>query len=636
MSDEFKSPKETRKPNKQYDTIEFITLGEDQRRSSSASSHAAPAKRTPSQKASGQRTAGKKTRKTGKTPSKAGRKSGLSHRPGTAGRQMPTRSKTPGTGASSRTKEITLPASGQKNTQASAALRAQRTAELKAQRTAELKAQRTAELKAQRTAELKAQRTAELRAQRTAELGALDAATKASKTRRNPAKQEAQSGKLKNRQRRNKRSSSRRTKPATAASETTALTRQSSRATMARPNTQNKKGNEKWAEIRAYNKRATRGMNLKQKSQYYISQIGPTVQTIKEDPVEYELAKRIIILLIALLLAIHITSCANDILGFARSNEAVEVTLDSGMTTSEVIGLLDREGLIKHSTFCKAFFYATSFIRDDADATYLKGTYTMTGDMGLEKQLRTCMNIQKQETVEVSIPEGLTVYQIAELLEKNKVCAKEDFLEACNNISAYDYSFLETIDDASQRYYALEGFLYPDTYEFYVAEGAESVVTRMLDNFESKWTDEYTNLAEERGLTVDEVVTLASIVQREDNNAENMRVIASVFLNRLASSAYPYLQSDATTYYVSNYIKDNVTDEAYETYLNLYSTYYCEGLPVGAICSPGNDAIYAVLNPAPTGYYFFSHDEDGNLYTASSANEQNANVYKAMQSDTSD
>ncbi len=377
---------------------------------------------------------------------------------------------------------------------------------------------------------------------------------------------------------------------------------------------------------------------LKGKIQYGFQQIGPTVAEIQADPYKKAIATRVIIIVLALLLSIRLTSVINDILGFGRSTDSVTFTIsEDDMTTNKIIGQLDRKGFIKHSVECKVFIALTDSMRseDYTKATYLKGDYVLSKNMGIEKMLLQCMNIQRQETVEVSVPEGYNVVQIGEALEKNKVCSQEDFLKACSKTD-YDFDFLQNIDNADSRYAALEGYLYPDTYEFYVGQDAESVVKKMLSNFQSKWTDEYEARAEEINMTMDQVLTMASIVQKEDSKASNMAYISSVFYNRLNSSSFPTLQSDATVNYVKEYIKPQVTESEYNTYLDLYSTYNCKGLPVGAICNPGNDAIKAVLWPQTTSYYFFAHDDDGNIYLARTANEQNANVNKAAKSSSSD
>lgn len=241
----------------------------------------------------------------------------------------------------------------------------------------------------------------------------------------------------------------------------------------------------------------------------------------------------------------------------------------------------------------------------------------MSRDMGLENMLIDAQGGTGHESVQLTFPEGYTIDQIADLLERNKVCSREDFFKAADSLS-YDYDFLKTVKNRRQRYHVLEGFMYPDTYEFYKGEDARDVVTKMLSNFSRKWTPDYHARAKELGMTVDEVVTLASIIQKEDSNFDNMKVISSVFQNRLHSSLYPYLQSDATSFYVNTYIKPSVSAEKYQRYFDLYSTYKCRGLPVGPIGSPGDDAIKAVLWPDSTGYYFFVHDSEGNLYVSSS------------------
>ncbi|MBO7689697.1 MAG: endolytic transglycosylase MltG, partial [Clostridia bacterium] len=142
--------------------------------------------------------------------------------------------------------------------------------------------------------------------------------------------------------------------------------------------------------------------------------------------------------------------------------------------------------------------------------------------------------------------------------------------------------------------------------------------------------------AREINMSMDDVITLASIVQKEDSEPDTMAVIASFCYNRLNSSAYPSLQSDATNYYVNTYIKPAASAGDYNLYRNRYSTYVCKGLPVGPICSPGDDAIKSVLWPASTNYYFFAHDDEGNLYAARTASEQNVNVYNALTASGSD
>lgn len=372
--------------------------------------------------------------------------------------------------------------------------------------------------------------------------------------------------------------------------------------------------------------KAVREMPPQKSSRFSLKKIGPMVQTIQSDPRKKETAYRIIVLLLALLLAIRMTSVMNDIMGFTRGENEKTVQVTKGMTTSQLIGALDKAGLVKHSVEDRAFIRLTSGIRDDAESpTYLAGEYVLTPNMGIEKMLSTCQNVQKTATVSVTFPEGYTVEQMAARLEKYKVCAADDFITACNKRS-YNYSFVKNMSNPKKRYHALEGYLYPDTYQFYEGEDAESVVDTMLGTFNTKWKEKYKDRAAKMDMSMNDVIILASIVQKEDSNSDNMAIIASVFYNRLNSSSYPNLQSDTTTNYLEKYVRKNVTANEYKSYKNWYSTYICTGLPVGAVCNPGDDAITAVLWPETTNYYFFSHDSDGNLFGASTAAEQESNL----------
>lgn len=375
--------------------------------------------------------------------------------------------------------------------------------------------------------------------------------------------------------------------------------------------------------------RPTKNMTVGEKARYYVGQIGPTMQAVRTDPRRRESAYRLAILLIALILAIYVTSCVNDIMGFNRSDKEIAVTVSADANTNDLIKTFRKAKLIKHSVACRTFINLTSGIRGDEEApSYLKGEYFLTPSMGVEKMLMTCRAIQKKETVQVTFPEGYSIEQMAEKLEDAKVCTSSDFLKACNKAS-YEFDFIDEISNPKQRYHILEGYMYPDTYEFFVGENAESCVTKVLSNFNKKWSDDYAERAAELNMSVDDVMTMASIIQKEDSNPENMAIIASVFYNRLNSTSYPSLQSDATNNYVNKYIKPNVSADEYKLYRSRYSTYVCVGLPVGPICSPGDDAIKAVLWPESTNYYFFAHDSDGTLHAAVTETEQNINVFNS-------
>ena len=322
--------------------------------------------------------------------------------------------------------------------------------------------------------------------------------------------------------------------------------------------------------------------------------------------------------------------CINDVLALNGSETPVEVTVQSGMTDSEVLDILKDKGLIKNKQFCKLFL---SIFEQDGD--FISGVYTLSQSMGVEKMLAVMKtDYTNSETVALTFPEGWTIQQMAEKLEANDVCTASSFISTLQTVDfSQEYEFIAAIPDKEKRFNALEGYLYPDTYEFYVGENASSVVRRFLDNFDAKWTEEYQAQAEKRGLTVDEVVIMASVLQKEAANSEQMPTIASVLYNRLEKpNTFPLLQCDSTEDYLLDTIKPSLTSSIEDTqkyieYRNSYDTYSeeCKGLPIGAIANPGDAAIKAALFPDDTGYFYFRHDSDGEVYYASSFAEHERN-----------
>ena len=224
-------------------------------------------------------------------------------------------------------------------------------------------------------------------------------------------------------------------------------------------------------------------------------------------------------------------------------------------------------------------------------------------------------------TVTVTFPEGLTVVQMAERLEENKVCSASEFIALTNNyeyIQTLGYSFTELITEPKNRAFYLEGYIFPDTYEFYKNESPERALNRFLDNTERKLTAEYKERAENLGYTLDEIITLASIVQEESFTNASVKNVASVLHNRLRSPSFSRLQCDVTIHYINDYVS-NSTHLSGDTsiYAELYNTYKCSGLPAGPITNPGIAAIEAALYPAETDYYYFVTDSEWNYYYSS-------------------
>lgn len=329
---------------------------------------------------------------------------------------------------------------------------------------------------------------------------------------------------------------------------------------------------------------------------------------------------------VAIFLSIYTISCINDVLAINRDSETiVTVSIPADADTRTVLKILKDNNLIEHRFFCEAVASIMRF-RDD---NYLTGIYYVTASMGVEKMLSTFKVAPTTgETVTLTFPEGYTVDQIVAKLAEYEVCSADVMYQTMREVDfSSEYSFIQEMDDKEDRFRMLEGYLYPDTYEFYIGENPSSVIRKFLNNFQKKWTEEYAKQAEALNMTVDDVITLASIIQKEAYGEDQSPLVSSVLHNRLDNSGlYPSLQCDSTTEYINEYIAASVTDAAeLSRYTDLYSSYRCAGLPVGAICNPGDDAINAALFPADTNYYFFAHDVNRKLYLARNDSERRQN-----------
>ena len=338
-----------------------------------------------------------------------------------------------------------------------------------------------------------------------------------------------------------------------------------------------------------------------------------------------------VIAVVSIILCSYAIGCINDVLGISDEEISIEVTIKQGMTDDEVIDLLAEKGLINNKMFCKLFIKIF-----DKDGPYISNTYTLNPQMGIEKMIAIMKtDYTLGEIVTLTFPEGWTIQQIAEKLEANEVCTASAFVTTLQTVDfSEDYDFIAKINNKDQRFRTLEGYLYPDTYQFYVGENPSSVIRRFLDNFQAKWTEEYQERANELGMSIDEVITLASIIQKEAANYDQMPGVSSVLHNRLDNTyTFPRLECDSTTSYYSQVIAPQFTSSSddlkkLENFRNRYDTYDadCTGLPVGAIANPGGDAIAAALYPSDTGYYFFNHDVNGGIYYAVTAAEHDRNV----------
>ena len=326
------------------------------------------------------------------------------------------------------------------------------------------------------------------------------------------------------------------------------------------------------------------------------------------------------VLVISVFASWTIIEVANDVFAFAKSDEAVTVVIEEEMTANDVAQMLYENGIIKYPTMYELF------IRLKEESTdYLVGEYEISPSMNYGDINDTFTYIaHTREQVVVTVPEGYTVDQIIDLLLKNGIGTREGFVAAINEFD-YGYRFMQGLDDLDpERTYRLEGYLFPDTYYFFKDASEVAVIDKFLVNFERKVSEEYYERADVLGMSMDDLIILASMIQAEGMTLSDFENISSVFHNRLANPrTYPKMQSDATLQYILDKRKTALTASDLQID-SKYNSYKYNGLPPGSICNPGMDAINCALYPAETGYYYFLADGRGNTYFSETLEQHEA------------
>ncbi len=330
--------------------------------------------------------------------------------------------------------------------------------------------------------------------------------------------------------------------------------------------------------------------------------------------------------------AVGILAVAKEMFGIDKSQVEKAVTIPAGSTTQDIARILEREGLIN----LPQVFRVISRL-NGADSEYIAGDHVLSPSMSYEAMIGVLTDkqaIDAREYVNITFREGITLQDAAKLLEENEVCSASDFIFHFN-AGGQGFAFEEHIpDNSAMKFYRMEGYCFPDTYQFYVDEEPEIVVQKIYENFNEEITATDYARMEELNMTLDQVITLASIVQAEAPISTSMKMVSSVFHNRLNNSAeFPLLQSDPTRVYAEDVIQPNL-QISNQLMLDSYNTYVGQGLPPGAINNPGRDAIDAVLYPANSEYYFFcANVQTGEIFYAvtNAEHEQNLALIQQQQ-----
>ncbi len=330
------------------------------------------------------------------------------------------------------------------------------------------------------------------------------------------------------------------------------------------------------------------------------------------------------VLAVSVLIASFALSSINDLVGFSKENKEAEIVIPEGASLGDIADILKDSGIIDEPFTFEVYAH----VKKMEDRLY-PGTYTLNANLGYDQIFQTLRSKEyERETVVVTFYEGMKATEIAKKLEENGVCSYDEFMEVVDT-AEFDYEFTSMMGTDPYIYHKWEGYLFPDSYEFYVDMKPRSVLAKFIDNFNNKITAGYYEQIQSMGMTLDEVITMASVIQSEAATKEDMHLVSSAFHNRLTpGSGFAYLQSDVTYFYYQQEIEPYVSDDEEKdtAYHTSYDTYYKKGLPVGPICNPGIDAIEAVLNPAESNYYYFVTDVNGKFYYASTFEQHEINT----------
>ena len=304
--------------------------------------------------------------------------------------------------------------------------------------------------------------------------------------------------------------------------------------------------------------------------------------------------------------------------------EEVIVEIPKDSSVKEIAKILKKNGLIR---FERAFVkrVKNSEFRGQLKAgtfTLHKGMCTLDMMAVMSKEDATAKVVKQ-----LVIPEGYTVDMIADKCEDEKICSKTEFINAVKSVTANDFEYLNDVPSGVDVRYKLEGYLFPATYDITSDTTAESLVTQMLNAFDAYYTGEFNSLALEKGLSSYDVLTIASMIEREAKLDNARALISSVIYNRLDKDML--LQIDPTVLYPLTDGMYDISDLKSED-LSLkspYNTYVYEGLPVGPICNPGLACIRAALNPEETTYlYYRLIDEEKGEHVFSETYEEHENA----------
>ena len=310
----------------------------------------------------------------------------------------------------------------------------------------------------------------------------------------------------------------------------------------------------------------------------------------------------------------------NEINGNRGQNSyTATVTIEQGSGPLTIGRALQQQGIIRSAQIFRLY------VRQQGVADTLQyGTFELSSAMSYDEIITALQQTQDdRETVRVTFPEGITATQFAARMEEAGLCTADEFLDVANNADFSQFEFWAHRDEDPAQFMKSEGYLFPDTYDFFVGDDVYNMVARIYQEFNTKYLEnDLQGKAEAMGFTLTQYVTLASLVQEEAGGAEHQADVAAIFMNRMAEgSPVPRLESNTSSYIQNdndnNYLNNTVAkvlggwENIPQEVIDGYDTYSREGLPVGPISNPGLDALLNTTRYAESQYYgngyYFSH-----------------------------
>ena len=283
-----------------------------------------------------------------------------------------------------------------------------------------------------------------------------------------------------------------------------------------------------------------------------------------------------------------------------KISDSQVVDVKEGDSFYSIINSLSNEKKIKSPFIIKIYAKLTGL-----DLEVVPGSHTLDKGMSVKDIAKTLKDTNNANAITITIPEGFNIEDIATRVEEKGICTKDEFLSAVKSYPLPSY-----VKDNSDKRYNLEGFLFPDTYNFEIGVEPEYIIETMIKRFEEVW-NEITEGLDIKEDDIEKIINVASIIEKEARVDEDRPLIASVIYNRLEQDMP--LQIDATVIYAHGYYIENVRNR-HLAIESKYNTYLHKGLPVGPICNPGAPSIKAALNPANTNYLFYLLASDDEHY----------------------